>query len=446
MSTGFGGATTAAPIDAGSALQWNPAAISGIKNSEVLLGGSALFPSIYLSSSVRNPITGQTNSGFTRSDSGAPLTSTTGFVYKIEDTPLTIGMGSGIIAAGGVNFPGDPNNPILAPTGPLRQFTGGPIAGSMMIIQITPTVSYQVTDKLAIGVGPVIDMALANLSPAFFGPPDNTLSDNTIRGDGLKSFPPATNSYPAWGGGFRAGAFYHLTETLDVGFGYTSKQWFDTWRFNSNKQNGDPLNLSLNVNLPAIYSWGLAYKGIEKWLFSVDLRYLDYANAQLFGPAIVDGGLGWKSIFATAVGAQYQATEKFAVRAGYVYNQNPISSNTTLFNMQAPLINQHTFSGGFTYKATETISMSLAYAYAIPATLTGSVLQARGTGVQLESMVQMLSFGFNFAIGSPARKSTPVEYVETSMPVSANSAPLPLTPPTSMPTTPTTPMPAAPVK
>jgi long-chain fatty acid transport protein len=404
MSTGMGGATTAAPLDAGSALQWNPAAISGLKQSEVLLGGAVLFPEIYLSSQVRNPINGNVQRGFTRSDSGAPLTSSAGFVYKLEDTPWTFGMGMGYAAAGGVNFPGDTTNPILAPTGPLRQFVLGPIAATMAIVQITPTASYQVTERLAVGAGPVVDIAMVSMNPAYFGPPDNTLGDRSIRGDGLRSFPYATNSYPFWGGGFRVGAYYHATDDLDIGFGYTSKQWFQTWKFNSSKQNGDPQTLRLEAEMPSVFSWGLAYKGIERWLFSLDLRYLDYADAALFGTRPIDGGLGWKSIFATAFGAQYQVDERLAVRAGYVFNQNPIASDSTLFNMQAPLINQHTITAGFTFQVTDSISSSLAYAYAPNATLTGSVLQARGTGVQLDSMVQMLSFGLNFAIGSPARE------------------------------------------
>jgi long-chain fatty acid transport protein len=422
QSTGFGGATTAAPLDAGSALQWNPAAISGVKQSEVLLGGAVLFPEIYLSSQIRNPLNGRINSGFTRSDSGAPLTSTAAFVYKIEDSPITVGMGMGIVAAGGVNFPGDATNPILAPTGPLRQFQFGPIAATSTFIQITPTVSYQVTEKLALGVGPVVNMGLMSLSPAYFGGVDNTLGNGTIRGDGLLSFPAATNTQPSWGGGFRAGAYYHATENLDVGFGYTSKQWFDTFRFNSNRQDGTALPLTLDVNLPAIYSLGFAYKGIEKWLFSVDVRYLDYADTATFGTPNDQGGMGWKSIYAVALGAQYQASERFAVRAGYIYNQNPISSDETLFNMQAPLINQHTVTAGFTYQVTESISTSLAYACALPSTLQGTVLQSRGTGVQLDSMVNMVAFGMNFAIGSPAKPATRIEYVEPAPVVGSPTA------------------------
>ena len=76
--------------------------------------------------------------------------------------------------------------------------------------------------------------------------------------------------------------------------------------------------------LPEIFSWGVAYKGLPKTLIDVDLRYFDYANTELFGQKVIDGGLGWRSVFAVAMGDQYQATDRLTFRAGYLYNTNPI--------------------------------------------------------------------------------------------------------------------------
>src|SRR5439155_14941855 len=86
------------------------------------------------------------------------------------------------------------------------------------------------------------------------------------------------------------------------------------------------------ASLPQILSWGVAYKGLPKTLIDVDLRYIDYANSELFGQKVIDGGLGWRSVFAVALGAQYQATDRLTFRAGYLYNTNPIPNPVTLFN------------------------------------------------------------------------------------------------------------------
>ena len=48
-----------------------------------------------------------------------------------------------------------------------------------------------------------------------------------------------------------------------------------------------------------------------------------------------------------------------------------------------------------------------------------------------------MTFGMNFAFGSPAQKTIRYEAVETAMPIPATPTPLPLIPPTPMPTTPT---------
>ena len=73
-----------------------------------------------------------------------------------------------------------------------------------------------------------------------------------------------------------------------------------------------------------MFSWGVAYKGLPKTLIDVDLRYIDYANTSLFGTKVIDGGLGWQSVFAVALGGQYQATDRITLRGGYLYNTNPI--------------------------------------------------------------------------------------------------------------------------
>ena len=59
---------------------------------------------------------------------------------------------------------------------------------------------------------------------------------------------------------------------------------------------------NVQAQIPAIYSWGVAYKGLPRTLIDVDFRYIDYANSELFGQKLADGGLGWRSVFAVAAG------------------------------------------------------------------------------------------------------------------------------------------------
>ena len=249
-------------------------------------------------------------SGRTRSDSGVSLTSNLGVVYQPDESPLTLGFGLNTLGGGTVNFPGDVNNPILSGIGPLGNVQG-PIASNLLLLQLSPTAAYQVTDRLVVGVGPTVSIALSSIDPAYFATP------NAPIGMGPGTFPSATHSRPFWGGGFRAGLVYSLTDHLDIGFGYTSPQWFETWKYNARTELGQPRTLTLDVTLPAIYSWGISYRPTEKLLLSADLRYIDYANSDLYGTPIREGGLGWQSTFVAGLGARYQVTQGAAVSLGY---------------------------------------------------------------------------------------------------------------------------------
>ncbi len=379
----MGGASTATPVDAIGALYWNPAAIGRLGRSEVAAGGAIIFPNFYLESTAPGP--SGLRSGRTRSDSGASLITNLGVVYQPDESPLTLGFGLNTLGGGTVNFPADENNPILSGIGLLGNVQG-PIVSNLLLVQLSPTAAYKVTDRLVVGVGPTVSIALSSIDPAYFATPNDPI------GAGPGSFPSATHSRPFWGGGVRAGLVYSLTDHLDIGFGYTSPQWFETWKYYARTELGQPRKLTLDVTLPAIYSWGISYRPTDKLLLSADLRYIDYANSDLYGTPIRESGLGWRSIFVTSLGGRYQLTDRAALSLGYIYNDNPIRSVGTLFNVQSPLITQHMILVGTTVQVTDAISSSLGYAYGFPNSITGPVRQATGIGVKLESDVHLLTF------------------------------------------------------
>jgi long-chain fatty acid transport protein len=278
-----------------------------------------------------------------------------------------------------------------------------------------------VTDRLVVGVGPTVDLTLQSFDPAFFAPP------NDANGDGVGTFPSATHYRPFWGGGFRAGLVYSLTDTLDVGFGYTSPQWLETWKFYARDELGNPQTLFLKASLPAIYSWGVSYRPMERLILSTDLRYFDYKNTDLFGTAIRDGGLGWRSVFAVAVGGRYWLTERLAVQAGYQYNTDPVPSPGTLFNIQAPAITQNLIAFGATAVLTESLALSLGYSYAFENSVTGTVREVPGANIRLSAAAHTLLFNLQVKFGARCAQApcrTPVcEPVAAADPVATPRTP-----------------------
>jgi long-chain fatty acid transport protein len=257
--------------------------------------------------------------------------------------------------------------------------------------------SMQVTDRLAIGGGPIITGGTASFNPAFFapGPKDAT---------GLPTFPVATNSRPDWGAGFQVGLLYELNDRWNLGFSYKSPVWQERWNYNASFPDLAPRRIGVQASLPEIFSWGVAYKGLPRTLIDVDFRYIDYANSELFGQKVIDGGLGWRSVFAVALGTQYQATDRLTVRAGYLYNTNPIPNPVTLFNVQAPGIITNTFTVGASYDVTENVTFSAAWMHAFRDSIQGPILQLPNSSVRLDAQIDTLWAGFNIKFGGSRRK------------------------------------------
>ncbi len=397
INSAMAGASTAAPVDLGSSY-WNPATLSGLNSQEVLIGSGLALPSIHLESSLAADSIGgvfpPTNRyGEVRSDSGVAAGIATGFSMRLtEDSPLTIGMGIFGLTGGGVNFAGNYQTPILTPRQPPNYFGVGPIYSNLPLLGLAPMASLQVTDKLAIGGGPLISVGTPSFNPAFFAPGQKDAY-------GLPTFPYATNARPYWGGGFQFGLLYNVNDNWNVGFSYKSPIWQERWDFNAATPSLAPRRIGLQASIPEIFSWGVAYKGLPKTLIDVDLRYIDYANAELFGQKVINGGLGWRSIFVVALGMQYQATERLTLRGGYLYNMNPIRDPATLFNVQAPGIITNTLTLGASFQVNENVMASLAWMHGFRNSIEGPILQEHGSSVRLDAQSDVLWVGVNIKFG-----------------------------------------------
>jgi long-chain fatty acid transport protein len=412
INSAMAGASTAAPVDFGSSY-WNPALISALDDQEMLLGSALSFPSIHLQSSIAADSVGgvfpPTNRfGEARSDSGVGAGVATGIAFRLrDDSPLTLGMGVFGLVGGGVNFPGQTTTPVLAPRIPPSYFGVGPIYSNVSLLSVVPSASLQLTDKLAFGFGPIITSGVPSFNPAFFapGPKDKF---------GLLTFPAATNARPYWGAGFQVGLFYELNENWNLGFSYKSPIWQEKWEFNAATPNLVGRRIGILASIPEMFSWGVAFKGLPRTLIDVDLRYIDYANTSLFGQKVVDGGLGWQSVFAVAIGGQYQATDRLTLRAGYLYNTNPIPNPVTLFNVQAPGVITNTITLGASYQVTENVTASLAWMHGFRNSIEGPILQIPGSSIRLDAQSDILWFGVNVRFGGLKRKQAASMSSETA--------------------------------
>ncbi len=198
-----------------------------------------------------------------------------------------------------------------------------------------------------------------------------------------------------------------MNEAWNFGFSYKSPVWQEKWSYNSYNPNLSPRRIGIQSDIPAIYSWGIAYKGIDRLLVDVDLRYFDYRNAALWGDSISSGGLNWSSIFAVAVGGQYQLTDRLTLRGGYLFNQNPINGVETLFNIQAPGFIQHTLSLGASLRVNENILFSAGWVHGFRNTIEGPVSQIPGTTARMDAQIDSILAGLTIQYGGKPVRTQP---------------------------------------
>ena len=415
INRAMGGASTAAPVDFGSAY-WNPANLSGLERNESLLGSELIIPSTHFTSSlpagaINGILPRQGRDGVARSDSGVIPSLATGVSFRLaDDSPVTFGLGVFGFVGGNVDFAGNPSNSLLSPNRPPRTFGFDPIYANAAFLALNPMASYRVSERLSIGGGPVITSGTMSLSPAFFAP--GPKRDGGV----LSTFPAATNARPFWGGGFQLGVLYELNEDWNLGFSHKSPVWQERWGFNAANPDLSPRRIGVQAQIPSIDSWGLAYKGIDRALIDVDLRYLDYANAALFGQSVRDGGLGWRGVFAVATGGQYALTDRLTLRAGYLFNTNPIPETATLFNVQLPGITQHTLSFGSSFALPDDITMSAAWVHGFRNSIQGNIVQETGAFTKLDTQTDSIVLGLNTQFGGKRHA--------TATPVREQDAPL----------------------
>jgi len=391
VNRSMSGASTAAPLDTLGAFMWNPATLAALPNS-LDFGLEVFMPYSTLSSSVGNGAM----AGSTGSQPGAFPLPEFGVVYRPEDSALTYGFGVLAVAGFGVNYPGDPSNPILSARPP-NGFGVGPIYSQYSMLQLVPTIAYDVNERLTVGVSPMVDIATVNLDPGFVTSPGSV-------GGNASVYPPMTHGSYQWGGGFQVGLWYKTDVDWNFGASFKSQQWFNPFTFNSYNQAGQAESARVLLNAPMMTSVGTSYTGFEKWLFALDLRYMDFANTPPysrsgFSPTGAANGLNFNSVFALATGTQYTLSDNASLRLGYSYCTNPIANSNSFYNVATPTVIQHGISTGGSYRITNSFNVSVAYCHFFSNSVTGPLQSpagpVAGTSVTSTASADSITIGTN---------------------------------------------------
>lgn len=198
---------------------------------------------------------------------------------------------------------------------------------TLTAMQINPALSYQVNDQLAIGAGVQLGWA------AF----QQTTSMLTAKQD------------TDWAYGYNLGVMYTPTEQLKLGLSYRSKLEHEFSNEVKGPIGGDR-SLATDVALPEIVDVSASYAVNERLdlLTSVQLhRWSEWDETVLdFGAA---GGVpikrDWDDVWKLAVGADYQLTSDWRLKAGFSYESSP-QDDPSMQWVDVPVGEQYRYSVG----------------------------------------------------------------------------------------------------
>jgi long-chain fatty acid transport protein len=374
VNRAMGGAGTAAPQDAISAVYWNPAAMADMPSSQLSVSIEALFPVLETDSAIAGLAAGST-----QAEPGAIPLPHFGWVHKLPDSRFTFGLG--VVAAAGVktNYPASASNPIFLPQSNRPGFPGGfgQLYTDAQFLQILPSLSYVVNDRLSIGFGPTLTLGQVVIDPFVLGAPDDA------DGSGAPRYPAGRGAKIHYGGGVQLSAFYKLTATSNLGLLVKSPQWMEEFNNFGQDENGLPRTLSAKFDLPMVISMGYSAQPTQRLLLAADLRYIDHKNADGFGDSGFnpDGslaGLGFGNSYGVASGFQYLWSQRLTLRGGYTFASSPLTDQEAFVGAAAPLFYQHMFSGGGSIHLNETTDFNFAYNYSPENELNGPLLTPAG--------------------------------------------------------------------
>ncbi|WP_022670677.1 OmpP1/FadL family transporter [Hippea alviniae] len=372
-SLGMAGAVVANPQDASTIIQ-NPAGIAWLPNTMFDVGGSLFMPPRKLNGH--------------KSDSNLFVVPAAGFAYNPMGcncgTPhFVFGIGMYGVSGMGVdwsdnNLTGDQKVPVMTPLGPVNVKTGWlkKAYSNMQMMEMSIGGAYR-TGNFSIGFAPVF--VYQALSMEFdWNVPDykNTLGGGVYTNQQMKLPSPGVHTDSldtanAYGIGFDLGLVYKINDMLTVGLVYKSKRYMQKLEWNTTPGNGLMITsdkVKMRLDMPRQVAFGIDFRPIEPLRIETDIRWINYKDVmwepKVSGLAIDKWPFHWHNQWVFAVGASYDISKSFTVRAGFNYAKSPIKDEDLNSNIVAPAIVQTHATIGFTYKFTKNFDISMAYAHA----------------------------------------------------------------------------------
>lgn len=342
-ASGQGNAFAGAAAVAGDAstIFFNPAGLTRLEDPQVLLAFHGIFSDAKFrnNGSTGNPVFDGTALGGPNDDGGGEA-----FVPNLY---VSIPLSDTLVAGFGIS----------APFGLETRYSPDwvgryhAIRSDLATVNLNPTLAWQATDRLSVGIGIDAQYIRATLSNAIdFGlvcvsTPTLTAACNSVgitaaqQSDGI-----AELTGDDWSWGYNLGLLFDVTDDLRVGLAYRSKikhnlrggidyqapaNPFHAAVFNA-VPNFQDRAASAGVTLPETVSLSAAWEASEDLEVLADVTWTRWSRFRQL-VAVDDSGTtlsstdeNWENVYRYSLGLNYHYNDAWTLRAGVAYDEEPI--------------------------------------------------------------------------------------------------------------------------
>ena len=382
-SAGMGG-TAVAVGDDSTAMNVNPATISKIDGGRIDMNLEMMFP-FFSFENKDAPGTRILND--TNGKTPIYLIPSAGFVYHKKGSRWSFGLGMFNEGGTGTDYGilrVDNRFLEMLPAG-TPSFSNVEYFSNLGYMKLTPTVSYNVTERLAIAISPQVGYSTMRMKmPFFMDQNGNRIPDTLFAAD---------MDGNAFSLGAKMGILCKFSEEFGLGIAYSTPVDIhlkgDATMVAPIAQTGGMIpalsimkgDLEMDIGWPQSVKAGIFWKMafLNRMLLAFDVEWFDWShyfdsipvklkNVTMNGTPQPDRrfkmDLNWKDQWIFKLGLEYPATDKLKLRMGYVYGKNPISSSLGVLAVMNPFVEHH-ITGGIGYQINDHFEFNMALIYGV---------------------------------------------------------------------------------
>ncbi|MDH0291916.1 OmpP1/FadL family transporter [Pseudomonas sp. GD04087] len=349
---GLANAGSAALANDPSVLMSNPAGIAELKGTQINANAQVILGDIRFSRDSNNQFDGNEGGNALQWLPGSSL-----FISHQIDDRSAIGFGM----YGNFGLALDYDDDWAG-----RYFTQ---EAAIIGVSFQPTLAHKFTDQLTVGIGPRIVYGYYRTEMA--------INNNLL---GLRDRPDGQLEYKDTdvGTGVNLGLLYHLSDSTQIGFAYTSKVKLEFKDSPDVRKVSNPIinaalnrldvdSLELDMNIPQTATLSIAHQLDPQWKLLGSLGWQDWSDFGQIGVE-VDANAGgvdrtvdrqYKDTWHASLGAQYQANPRLRWSMGLGYDSSAVDDKDR--TVDNPMGEAWRLATGVNYQLDEGLDLHLAY-------------------------------------------------------------------------------------